>query len=225
MNENYLRSVEDNSDGVKESIIKALLTAIAIMLGVLIWVMCAEKQAEAFEVQAAVVQRNGLTATWMPGAEVVEPIPETQAEEVLPDAIDGTCTGNVQVEGDVIEVERVGEEHNPYTDEDLYIMAHLLCGEVQTGSRELQEAVGSVVLNRVESSKYPNSIRAVVFQKGQYACTWDGNYERTPTERNWEVAEYLLRNGSQIPSNVVYQAQFRQGKGVWRKIGSEIFCY
>lgn len=110
MNENYLRSVEDNSDGIKESVIRTLLTAIAILLGVLIWVMCAEKQAEAFEVQAAVVKKNCLTATWMVGAEVVGQIPESQAEEVLPDAIDGTCTGNVHVEGDILETERVGEE-------------------------------------------------------------------------------------------------------------------
>ena len=111
MNENYLRSVEDNSDGVKESIIKALLTAIAIMLGVLIWVMCAEKQAEAFEVQAAVVKMNHLTATWMVGAEVVGPIPESQAEEVLPDAIDGVQKMTLP---EAKKVEAVGEPHEEW---------------------------------------------------------------------------------------------------------------
>lgn len=108
---------------------------------------------------------------------------------------------------------------------DLYILAHLLCGECQGSSWECQIAVGSVVLNRVADSGYPNSIEGVVFQRGQYACTWDGNYDRTPTDRNWEVARYLLENGSQIPSNVIYQAQFKQGHGVWNKIGGEIFCY
>ena len=116
-------------------------------------------------------------------------------------------------------------QEKSYTEEELDVMAHLLCGEVQSGSWNLQVATGSVVLNRVKSKKYPNSIKEVVFQKGQYACTWDGNYYRTPTERNWQVAEYLLENGSQIPDNVIYQAQFRQGKGVWQKIGSETFCY
>lgn len=109
-------------------------------------------------------------------------------------------------------------------EEDLYIMAHLLCGECQGGSRELQEAVGSVVLNRVASDKFPDSIPDVVFQRGQYACVNDGNYDRTPTERNWEVARFLLENGSQIPEGVVFQAQFKQGP-VWKKIDKEIFCY
>ena len=112
-----------------------------------------------------------------------------------------------------------------WTAEEHEILTRVLTGECHTGSWELQVAVGSVVLNRVAHPSYPSTIKGVVFQKGQYSCTWDGNYYRTPTARNWEVAEFLLRNGSQIPSNVVYQAQFRQGKGVWKKIGSEIFCY
>ena len=108
--------------------------------------------------------------------------------------------------------------------EDLEIMAHLLCGECQSGSRELQEAVGSVVLNRVASDDFPDTIPDVVFQRGQYACTWDGNYDREPTERNWEVARYLLENGTQIPENVVFQAQFKQGP-IWKHIDNQIFCY
>ena len=119
----------------------------------------------------------------------------------------------------------VAETIPTWTTEEHEILTRVLTGECQTGSWELQVAVGSVVLNRVAHPAYPSTIKGVVFQKGQYSCTWDGNYYRTPTARNWEVAEFLLRNGSQIPSNVVYQAQFRQGKGVWKKIGSEIFCY
>lgn len=122
----------------------------------------------------------------------------------------------------VEELELVAEYDSYEADRE--IMAHLLCGECQSGSRELQEAVGSVVLNRVASDDFPDTIEGVVFQKGQYACTWDGNYNREPTERNWEVAEYLLQNGSQIPEGVVFQAQFKQGK-VWKKIDREIFCY
>ena len=108
---------------------------------------------------------------------------------------------------------------------ELYLLAHLLCGEVQTGSWETQIAVGSVVLNRVADRSYPDTLRGVIYQRGQYACTWDGNFDRTPTDRNWAVARYLLENGSQIPANVVYQAQFRQGHGVYGKFGREILCY
>ena len=109
--------------------------------------------------------------------------------------------------------------------EELYLLAHLICGEAQGYSRECQEAVGSVVLNRVADARYPNTIREVVYQKGQYACITDGNFDREPTALSWQVAEDLLKSGSKIPATVVYQAQFRQGRGVWKKIGPEIFCY
>lgn len=109
--------------------------------------------------------------------------------------------------------------------DDVYLLAHLICGEAQGYSKECQEAVGSVVLNRVADARYPGTIREVVYQKGQYACITDGNFDREPTALNWQVAEDLLRNGSKIPATVVYQAQFRQGRGVWKKIGPEIFCY
>lgn len=120
------------------------------------------------------------------------------------------------------------EETEPvrsYSDEELSILAHVICGEAQTYSTEEQRLVGSVVLNRVAHQAYPNTIRGVVFQKGQYACTWDGNYYRTPTQANWDNARYLLENGSILPGNVVYQAGFRQGHGIYKKTNRHYYCY
>ena len=142
----------------------------------------------------------GLAAIFM----VVNPMP-VFAEEA--EAVEETCPADMVDPG------------------ELYLLAHLICGEVQTGSWETQIAVGSVVLNRVADQSYPNTLHGVIYQRGQYACTWDGNFERTPTDRNWAVARYLLENGSQIPVNVVYQAQHRQGHGVYGKFGREYLCY
>lgn len=113
-------------------------------------------------------------------------------------------------------------------DEDWYWLAHLLAGECQTYSWDHQIAVGSVVLNRVADPSYPDTIDGVITDKHygtQYACYYDGNFFRDPTERNWLVAEYLLKYGSQLPETVVYQAQFKQGSGVWQKIDRHYFCY
>lgn len=117
------------------------------------------------------------------------------------------------------------EDTIPYSQEDYEVMVQLLTGECQNQGRECQVAVGSVALNRVAHEWYPDTLYEVAHQKGQYACFKDGNAYRTPTELTMQVADYLLRNGSQLPSNVIYQAQFRQGSGVYQKIGSEIFCY
>ena len=85
--------------------------------------------------------------------------------------------------------------------------------------------VGSVVLNRVESEHYPDTIEGVIFDKGQYACTWDGNYDKEPTQRCYEIAEDLLLNGSVLPKNVVFQAGFKQGSGVYKQVQNMYFCY
>lgn len=132
-------------------------------------------------------------------------------------------------EKEEIKEEKVQEEKKEvkpkYTDEELYIMSHLIMGEASGASWEHKLGVGSVALNRVKSSKFPNTLKGVVFQKGQYACTWDGNYDKTPNEESIKAAKYLLENGSQMPDNVVFQAEFKQGKGVYKKIGNTYFCY
>ncbi|MCI8957584.1 MAG: cell wall hydrolase [Lachnospiraceae bacterium] len=112
-----------------------------------------------------------------------------------------------------------------WSGEDLEILAHVICGEAQNCDDQEQLYVGSVVLNRVNHSAYPGTIRGVVFQKGQYACTRDGNYYRTPTEANYRNAQWLLENGSVLPGNVVYQSSHRQGKGVYLQTKHHKYCY
>ena len=119
---------------------------------------------------------------------------------------------------------------NSYSQKDLEILSRIICGEAQSYSDELQLAVGSVFLNRVKDSRFPNTFEEVAFQKRQYACTKDGNYYRQPTEKNIANAKDLLENGSILPENVVFQAEFKQGKGVYKtiKIGKRrkmYFCY
>ena len=67
-----------------------------------------------------------------------------------------------------------------WTEEDLYVLAHVICGEAQNCPDDEQRYIGSVVLNRRNSGRYPGTIKGVVFQPGQYSCTRDGNYYRTP---------------------------------------------
>lgn len=127
----------------------------------------------------------------------------------------------------IAEKQREEEErkNRNYSEDDLYVLSHVIYAEAGGGSRDEMIGAGSVVLNRVNHKDYPNTIQEVVFAKGQYACTWDGNYEKIPSKTAVEIAEYLLQNGSQFPANVVYQAEFLQGRGVYAKEGRTYFCY
>lgn len=134
------------------------------------------------------------------------------------------------VEEEIVPTVQQAPVQEPDPDE-VYLMAHLIYGEAGNQDDECQLAVGSVVLNRVKHKRYPNTIKGVIFQKGQYACTWDGNFDKEPSKRAWKNAYWLLENELSenpieiIPKNVIYQAQFEQGSGVYRKIGTETFCY
>ena len=109
--------------------------------------------------------------------------------------------------------------------DDLYNLSHLICGEAEGCSWDMKISVGSVVLNRVANDRFPDTIAEVIFQPGQYSCTWDGNFYREPSEETIEAAEYLLENGTQIDESVVWQAEFVQGNGVYDQIGNMYFCY
>lgn len=110
-----------------------------------------------------------------------------------------------------------------YTDEDLEVLTRVLTGECHTYPDEEQLYVGSVVLNRVKNPEFPDSIKEVVFQKGQYSCVTDGNYYREPTERNRANAKWLLENGSVLPEDVVYQSGGKQGE-VYLKTKFHYYC-
>lgn len=107
------------------------------------------------------------------------------------------------------------------------LLAHLIYAEAGSDwcSDKLQLYTGSVVLNRVKHKDYPDTLPAVVYQKGQYSCTWNGMIDYEYNERAYDCAKYLLTHGSQIPENVVYQANFKQGDGVYEEFEGMYFCY
>ena len=116
------------------------------------------------------------------------------------------------VYGEVVEeTEAETETEALYSEEDLYLLSHLICGEVEGCDRQMKTYVGSVALNRVADSRFPGTLKEVIYQEGQYSCTWDGNFEKEPGEESIDVAKFLLTNGSQLPPNVIFQAEFVQG--------------
>jgi spore germination cell wall hydrolase CwlJ-like protein len=110
--------------------------------------------------------------------------------------------------------------------EALELLAHLIYSEVGDEGEESMWYAGSVVINRIQHHEYPNNLYDVVYQKGQYEVTWNGGlYKETPSDIAYEVAAELLNSGSILPEDVLYQAEFTQGSGVYDKIGNTYYCY
>lgn len=103
---------------------------------------------------------------------VVGSITECTVEEVEEKPITETGRGQITV---------------PYTprnpvslsEEDLNLMAKIVSCESRGESYEGKLAVANIILNRLESGEYGDSIYDVVFSKNQFSCTFDGSFENT----------------------------------------------
>ena len=122
---------------------------------------------------------------------------------------------------------------DPY---DMEILAVVVCQEAGGESTELQLLVANVVINRVNSPYFPNTVYGVLTQPWQYARVtseggiyWPGWATESIRQDCREVAYRILSGERYLPENVVYQAAFTQGSGVHSyypgPYGGTYFCY
>lgn len=114
-----------------------------------------------------------------------------------------------------------------YSQADLDLLSRVVYAEAGSNwcSDEMQLLVANVVINRMRDSRFPNTLRGVVYQRGQYECVSSGMIKRTPNARAIKNAKRVLSGERFCPEKVVYQSEFRQGKGLWKKVGNQYFCY
>lgn len=90
-----------------------------------------------------------------------------------------------------------------------------------------QQAVGYVVMNRVDSKNYPNTIEGVFYSGDAYAEESRQRYEEGyVTDQCIENAKIVLQNYYEgtipVPKNLVFQSEFPQGE-TWLHIGNTYF--
>lgn len=112
---------------------------------------------------------------------------------------------------------------------DMILLAKVIYAEAtENPSLRLQDRqyVGSVVMNRLRSGYWGSSLSNVVYAKGQYACVGNYKFNSYPPKECLDIAKQLLLGVSfGVPSNVIFQAQFLQGSGLWKKVGVHYYCY
>lgn len=104
-----------------------------------------------------------------------------------------------------------------YDATDLYWLSRIICAESGAESMEGQIAVGNVVLNRVTSSEFPNSIPAVIFDRVdgvQFEPVENGTVYRTPTPKSVEAARRVL-DGENTVGDALYFYAPALSQGVW----------
>lgn len=85
------------------------------------------------------------------------------------------------------------------------LLARIINGEARGEPYLGQVAVGAVVMNRVRSSEFPNTIAGVIYQKGQFTAVTDGQFDKA-IEKNstvYKAAREAL-NGSDPTGGALY---------------------
>ncbi|HSQ88498.1 cell wall hydrolase [Romboutsia sp.] len=78
------------------------------------------------------------------------------------------------------------------TSDEMLLLSKLVTGEARGESYEGQVAVAAVVINRVKDSRFPNSIKDVIYQKNAFSVVKDGSINMQPTENAYKAAEEAL---------------------------------
>lgn len=69
-----------------------------------------------------------------------------------------------------------------YSDSDIALLARLIYGEARGESYVGQVAVGAVVMNRIKSASFPNTMSGVIYQSYAFTAVSDGQINLTPNE-------------------------------------------
>ena len=72
--------------------------------------------------------------------------------------------------------------NSSYSEADIQLLARLIYGEARGESYVGQVAVGAVVLNRIKSSSFPNTMSGVIYQKYAFTAVDDGQINLSPNQ-------------------------------------------
>lgn len=117
-----------------------------------------------------------------------------------------------------------------YSSSDMYLLAKVIEAEARGESYTGQVAVGAVVLNRVKSSSFPDTVSGVVYQKGAFSAVTDSNWSVSPSSTAKKAAQDAV-NGWDPSGGALYYYNPAKTSNKWIRtrpvittIGAHVFC-
>lgn len=117
-----------------------------------------------------------------------------------------------------------------YSSSDLYLLARCVYGESRGEPYVGQVAVAAVVLNRVKSAAFPNSISGVIYQPYAFTCVSDGQLYLEPDQSAYNAARDAM-NGWDPTNGCLYYYNPATATSAWiwsrpimLQIGRHNFC-
>ena len=103
----------------------------------------------------------------------------------------------------VVEVMNYNSKKIYLSEDDIYLMSQIVYAESKGEPYEGKVAVASVILNRLNDPKFPNSIQGVVKQKNAFSCVHNGNITVIPNEDSRKAVIEAV-HGSDPTSQAVF---------------------
>ena len=155
----------------------------------------------------AEVKADGLTLHIKPGAQYIE---ANGRYLYVPDGV--KCEGySIQItsgSGPILSGEQA------YQADVVYWLSRIIYAESGNQPLDGKIAVGNVVLNRVASPRFPNSVYEVIFQRNQFTPAANGSINRTPSAES-VVAAKLCLDGANTAGSALYFVNPTVAPGSW----------
>ncbi|MDF2644680.1 MAG: hydrolase [Paenibacillus sp.] len=116
------------------------------------------------------------------------------------------------------------------SEQDINLMANAVNGEARGEPYIGQVAVAAVILNRVKSASFPNTVSGVIFQPGAFTAVADGQIWLTPNESTKRAVKDALTGWDPTGGCIYYfNPVTATSKWIWsrtqvKNIGKHIFC-
>ncbi len=120
-------------------------------------------------------RKNGLTADGIAGKATFEALGMNESAKALENQ-GGSSGGS-------------SNSNSNYTSSDTYLLAKAIYAEARGESYEGQVAVGAVIMNRVRSSKFPNTVSGVIYQSNAFTAVSDGQINLSPDKTAMNAAQ------------------------------------
>lgn len=91
-----------------------------------------------------------------------------------------------------------------YNSNDRYLLAKVIYAEARGESYTGQVAIGAVVLNRVDDSRFPNTVAGVIYQPWAFTAVNDGQINLEPNATAYQAADDALNGWDPTYGSVYY---------------------
>lgn len=145
------------------------------------------------------------------GSKTVEAVKYFQRKNKL--VVDGKA-GPKTLKAMGITEQSSGSATDSYSSADVMLLARLIYGEARGESYVGQVAVGAVVMNRIRSSSFPNTMSGVIYQRYAFTAVDDGQINLTPNETAKKAAKDAL-NGWDPTYGSLYYYNPRTATSAW----------